>query len=70
MAKKKIKRKPSKTLMKKLKLVGNGSVLKRARSHSGHLMSKRRNVAKARSKSYKVEKVKDSPLNKLLKKLA
>ena len=55
-----------KILKKKVKITANGHI-KRGKSHSNHLMGKRRNVARKRSKKRIVESVKLSPVGKLVR---
>ena len=55
-----------KILRKKIKITANGHI-KRGKGHSNHLMGKRRNVARKRSKKRIVENIMVSPVGKLVR---
>ncbi len=55
-----------KILTKKIRITKN-KLIKRRKTHRSHLMSKRRNVARKRSKKTLVESIKVSTLGKLVK---
>ena len=61
------KLKTRKTVAKKIKVKKN--IVKRKKAHAAHLMSKRRNVARRRSKALKIDELIASPFKKFIGKL-
>ncbi len=61
------KLKTRKTVVKKVKIKKN--IIKRRKAHAAHLMSKRRTVARRRSKTMRIEAILLSPFKKFIGKL-